>query len=210
MRHLLEYDEADIKDLLGDLEKVGQAEERAFSIWLFVLEFHDDYGNKRSVFLPVAEGTFWSTGDLKEDKGLIYNKLKGGDFETREVDYSEDTLAQKPLLKFLSNSSLKSFFGSSSPYFRSPLTKGLKGLLYDLRSLATKVQNTIYPGRGDVQTNRLGVVLFYGRVEDIESLTTNQMVEFGLSKMLSDSYAPGALTVDFTEIKGRRPQIRPA
>lgn len=207
MKHILEYDEADIKDLLGDLEKVGQAEERAFSIWLFVLEFHDDYGNKRSVFLPVAEGTFWSTGDLKEDKGLIYNKLKGGDFETREVDYSEDTLAQKPLLKFLSNSSLRSFFGSSSSYFRSPLTKGLKGLLYDLRSLATKVQNTIYPGRRDVEMNRLGVVLFYGREEDIESLTTNKMVEFGLAKMLSDSYVPGALIADLTKMKGGKPEI---
>ena len=156
MKHLLEYDEADIKGLLGDLEKVGQAEERAFSIWLFVLEFHDDYGNKRSVFLPVAEGKIWSTGDPNEDKNLIYNKLKGGEFETRKVDYSEDTLAQKPLLRFLSNSSLKSFFESSS--FRGPFSRGLKGLLYDLRELATKVQNTIYPGRRDVEMNRLGVV----------------------------------------------------
>lgn len=203
MKHLLEYDEVDIKGLLGDLEKVGQAEERAFSIWLFVPEFHDDYGNKRAVFLPVAEGTFWSTGDLKEDKSLIYNKLKGGDFETREVPYSEDTMAEKPLLRFLSNSSLKSFFESSS--FR-----GLKGLLYDLRNLATKVQNTIYPGRRDVQMNRLGVVLFYGSEKDIESLTSNRMAEFGLPKLLSNSYAPGALTADFTKVEGRRPQIRPA
>ena len=208
MKHLLEYDEADLRDLLGDLEKVGQAEERAFSIWLFVLEFHDDYGNKRSVFLPVAEGTFWTTGDLKEDKTLIYNKLKAGDFETRKVDYSEDTLAQKPLLRILSNSSLKSFFESST--FRNPLSRGLNGLLYDLKNMTTKVQNTIYPGRGDVQMNRLGVVLFYGSEKDIESLTTNQMAEFGLPKMLGDSYAPGALTVDFTKMKGRRPQIRPS
>lgn len=207
MKHILEYDEADIKGLLGDLEKVGQAEERAFSIWLFVLEFHDDYGNKRSVFLPVAEGEIWSTGDPNEDKSLIYNKLKGGDFETRKVDYSEDTMAQKPLLRVLSNSSLKSFFGSSSSYFRSPLTKGLKGLLYDLRNLATKIQNTIYPGRRDVEMNRLGVVLFYGREEDIESLTTNKMVEFGLAKMLSDSYVPGALIADLTKMKGGKPEI---
>lgn len=218
MKYLLEYEEAELKGLLGDLERVGQAEERAFSIWLFVLEFRDDTGRKRSVFLPVAEGTFWSSGNLEEDKGLIYKRLKSGDFETRGVDYSEDTLSEKPLLSFLSNSSLRSFFGTSSPYFQSPLTKGvarlalksLKGLLYDLGSVATKIQNTIYPGKKDVEENRMGVVLFYGRERDVKSLTTNRILETGIAGWFGDYDLPGVATVDFTEIKGRKPEIRPA
>ena len=208
MKHLLEYEDRDVRDLLGDLEKVGQSEKRVFSIWLFVLEFHDDYGNKRSVFLPAAEGEIWSTGNPKEDKALIYTKLKDGDFETREVDYSEDTMAEKPLLRFLTNSSLKSFF--ENPPFRNPLSGGLKGLLYDLKRRATEIQNEIYPGRREFSRSmldRLGVVLFYGREEDIESLTTNRMVEFGLPKLLSDSYAPGAIIADLTKMKGGKPEI---
>jgi hypothetical protein len=33
------------------------------------------------------------------------------------------------------------------------------------------------------------------------------MVEFGLAKMLSDSYVPGALIADLTKMKGRKPEI---
>ena len=117
-------------------------------------------------------------------------------------------MAEKPLLRFLTNSSLKSFFGN--PSFRNPLSEGLKGLLYDLKHRATEIQNEIYPGRtvfSRSMMDRLGVVLFYGREEDIESLTTNKMVEFGLAKMLSDSYAPGALIADLTKMGGGKPEI---
>jgi len=208
VKHLLEYDEVDVRGLLGDLEGVGQAEKRSFSVWIFVPEYRDDYENRRSVFLPAAEGTIWSGGDLEKNKGTIYEKLKSGDFRTGEIPYSEIAKGEKPLLDFLTGPSLREFF--ADPSVRpAGFSKGLKGLLVDLKIGATRIQNGIYPGEGDVGANHIGVVLFYGEEGEIKKLTESRMREIGLSRWFLDSHLPGTVTGDLTR-GGRTPGIEPA
>lgn len=55
--------------------------------------------------------------------------------------------------------------------------------------------------------SRFEVVLFYGRDEDVESFTPSQMSEFGLSKILSDPYAPETIIADLTKMSGGNPEI---
>jgi hypothetical protein len=40
LRHLLEYEDHEITDLLGDLETVGHADKRSFALWVSVPRYY--------------------------------------------------------------------------------------------------------------------------------------------------------------------------
>ena len=82
MRHLLEYDEHDIKGLLGDLEGVGQAQKVRASIWVEYLEGRASHSIKRVILTD----DFYATGDPDKDAKQVLQKISEGKFEYAEPD----------------------------------------------------------------------------------------------------------------------------
>ena len=82
MRHLLEYDEHDIKGLLGDLEGVGQAQKVRASIWVEYLEGRASHSIKRVILTD----DFYATGDPDKDAKQVLQKIAEGKFEYAESD----------------------------------------------------------------------------------------------------------------------------
>jgi len=128
LRHILEYEDHEIQDLLDDLERVGQTDKRTYALWVSFPGFEYNTGYSGRITIRVALGnSFWSKGDLEKDKPLILASLKEGSFtrpvkagldwktlEGSETDslgrsrkYSRDTI------KFLDIPSLHQFFSEA-------------------------------------------------------------------------------------------------
>lgn len=132
LRHIFEYEDYEIRDLLGSLETVGQATRRTYSLWVSLPRFMGSTGYTVKPSVLVALGNpFWSKGSLKEDMGQILDSLRRGDFtrpDLPQLDWKalggnpigtyspEDSEARKrakDTIKFLDLPSLKSFLGTS-------------------------------------------------------------------------------------------------
>lgn len=82
MKHILEYEEHDIKSLLGDLEGVGQSERVRASIWIEYLEGRSSHSIKRVILTD----DFYSSGDPDLDAKQVLQKIAEGKFEYAESD----------------------------------------------------------------------------------------------------------------------------
>jgi hypothetical protein len=85
LRHILEYDETDIRDLMGDLDSVGQMKSLQGTLWAHFNTFRlgEDYWsyNPESVCF-LKTGPFYGTGDEDKDKAIMLQKIQSGDFVT--------------------------------------------------------------------------------------------------------------------------------
>ena len=178
LKHILEYEDHEIRDLLGDLETIGQTTNRTYSLWVEIPSFtyYNKYTNKLRV--PVALGnSFWSTGNLLKDQKTILDSLSKGDFVRPTIpsqDWSSlvsanpfdpedkwntDRIRSRKAVEFLDKPSLQNFF------------KGQKGrtLGQALESLRKKFMSIRYPLK-DYRPPGGGVALVYGEVEDPDLL----------------------------------------
>lgn len=81
MKHILEYEEHEIKGLLGDLEGVGQAKSVQASIWL---EYN--YGRTRWAIRKVlTTEKFYASGDKDIDSSQILRIISEGKFTTENT-----------------------------------------------------------------------------------------------------------------------------
>jgi hypothetical protein len=81
MKYILEYDESDIRDLMGDLETVGHADKKSFALWVSLPGFTSSPGYSGRLTLAVVLGDpFYSKGSLDGDKPLILSALQKGRF----------------------------------------------------------------------------------------------------------------------------------
>lgn len=85
MKHLLEYEEHDIKSLLGDLEGIGQSKRVRASIWIEYLEGRSSHSIKRVILTD----DFYSSGDPDLDAKQILQKIAEDKFEYAEPDKIE-------------------------------------------------------------------------------------------------------------------------
>lgn len=177
LRHILEYEDHEIKDLLGDLETVGQASKRTYSLWVSLPSFMFNTGYPTGLKLLLALGDpFWSRGSLRADEPLILDSLRKGDFtrpslpeqdwillggrEVPEKDPDEtesqaERRRSREVVHFLDVHNLRDYFVSS----RLPL-------IQTLDSLREEMMNIFHPG--SVHTG--GVALVYGEAEDPDLL----------------------------------------
>lgn len=178
LRHILEYEDHEIRSLLGDLETVGQSERRTYCLWVEVPSFTFYTGYTRKLRLPVALGNpFWSRGSLLEDQGIILDSLREGNFEVPDLpqlnwkslsapgvdpqdEHNLGRRASRSVMEFLSPTSLQTFFDEE---------KG-KTLGQSLDSLREKITEIIQEGTTGPQ--RVGVALIYGRPGDPDLLLT--------------------------------------
>jgi hypothetical protein len=211
MKYILEYEDHDIRDLMGDLEGVGLASKASFSLWVHIPHFTTEEGLDTRVDLPVALGNpFFSKGSLEADKPLILSSLQQGNFvrpDLPDLDWktleggpstSLDRLSSGAVIRDLSPKPLQDFFASEG----SDLIRALDGL-------GKKVRRTIqhkdldYPSNPfDQRNSNVGVVLVYGSAGDQDLLiepTTPlfKIVLFGKSVVLENLLDPDNHIITF-------------
>lgn len=83
MKYILEYDERDIRDLMGDLDAVGQMKTFRGTLWARFNTFRLSNGawTYNSVsFCFLETGPIFGTVDETKDKALMLEKIQSGDF----------------------------------------------------------------------------------------------------------------------------------
>jgi hypothetical protein len=77
MKHILEYDEADIRELIGDLRSVGQTKDAQFTLWF------ENKTNAQSheTFTVLTTLPFATTGDEVKDSDIALKMIADGEFE---------------------------------------------------------------------------------------------------------------------------------
>ena len=92
MRHLLEYEDHDVRDLLGDLEGIGQANPAKASIWLQYVSKDEDYDANKILTTDV----FYATGNEDQDALAALQLIADGKFEYSPMEtsghYSKDEI----------------------------------------------------------------------------------------------------------------------
>jgi hypothetical protein len=83
LKHILEYDDSDIRDLLGDLDSIGQTKNYVGTLWA---RFHtyrllDDYWSKSPEYMCFLKTEpFYGTGDEDRDNAIMLQKIQSGNF----------------------------------------------------------------------------------------------------------------------------------
>jgi hypothetical protein len=84
MRHLLEYEDHDIKDLLGDMEGIGQAIPVKASIWIQ----YSDLDNTYDAIKNITTDEFYATGDEDQDALAALQLIVDGKFDYTPMETS--------------------------------------------------------------------------------------------------------------------------
>ena len=94
MRHLLEYEEHDVRDLLGDMEGIGQTNPAKASIWLQYVS-KDEYYDANKI---LTTDRFYATGDEDQDALAALQLIADGKFEYSPMEtsghYSKDEIQE--------------------------------------------------------------------------------------------------------------------
>ena len=94
MKHLLEYEDHDIKDLLGDMEGIGQANPVKASVWLQYVSKDEDYDANKILTTDV----FYATGNEDQDALAALQLIADGKFEYSPMEtsghYSKDEIQE--------------------------------------------------------------------------------------------------------------------
>ena len=178
LRHILEYEDHEIRDLLGSLETVGQTVNKTYCLWVEIPSFTYYAGYTNKLRVPVALGDpFWSKGNLLADQETILETLAKGNFIRPTIPgqdwpslvsanpfdpedkWNTDRIRSRKAVDFLDKPSLQNFF------------KGQKGrtLGQALESLRKKFMSIRYPLK-DYRPPGGGVALIYGEKDDPDLL----------------------------------------
>lgn len=83
MKYILEYDEADIRSLMGDLDAVGQMKTYKGTLWAHFNTYRlmSGYWTYTPVIVCFLETEpFYGTGDENKDKAIMFQKIQKGEF----------------------------------------------------------------------------------------------------------------------------------
>lgn len=83
MKYILEYDEADIRSLMGDLDTIGHSKSYKGTLWarFNTYRLFNDYWSSSPVIVCFLETEpFYGTGDENKDKAIMMEKIQKGEF----------------------------------------------------------------------------------------------------------------------------------
>jgi hypothetical protein len=83
LRHILEYEDHEIQDLMGDLGSVGQMNPYKGTLWAHfnTYKLGSDYWSTFPVIICFLEtDPFFATGDEDKDKAIMLQKIQKGEF----------------------------------------------------------------------------------------------------------------------------------
>ena len=83
MKYILEYDETDIRDLMGDLDRVGHMKSYVGTLWARfntyrLMDFYWSSSPEAVCFLKTEP--FYGTGDEDKDNAIMLQKIQNGHF----------------------------------------------------------------------------------------------------------------------------------
>ena len=109
MKHILEYDNHDIQDLMQDLEGVGQTKVYRGALWVSFNVFKSSGRLIHDVdFCYLMTEPIFGTGDESRDKALVLKKIQEGRWSRPPFDREEKVfeLGYPEIIKILSPKSL--------------------------------------------------------------------------------------------------------
>lgn len=83
MKYILEYDETDLRDLMGDLDTIGQSKSYKGTLWAHfnTYKLSSDYWSTFPVIVCFLETEpFYGLGDENKDKTIMLEKIQRGEF----------------------------------------------------------------------------------------------------------------------------------
>ena len=83
MKYILEYDETDLRDLMGNLDSVGQMKSYKGTLWARFNTYRlmSDYWSYNPEIVCFLETEpFYGTGDENKDKTIMLEKIQKGEF----------------------------------------------------------------------------------------------------------------------------------
>lgn len=84
MKHILEYEEHEIRGLLGDLEKIGQAKKVQAKVEINFSGYRRVSGSVSTLdYNLIVTPPFWSTGTEEGDFRKTLSLIQSGEFETQ-------------------------------------------------------------------------------------------------------------------------------
>jgi hypothetical protein len=173
LRHILEFEDHEIMDLLGDLEGVGHADKMSFALWVSIPDFKfttNGYSNRINILVALGD-SFYSGGSLKSDKAKMLRILQEGKFIGPTKDgLNWKTLKGNPnpqdpgrrrsqeVINLLDGPSLLQFF------------KGEENLDTALLNLNSKIESIVYDKEKMKLKNTPSVGIVYGTPGDEDLL----------------------------------------
>jgi hypothetical protein len=119
MKHILEYENHDIQDLLGDLEGIGQTKTYRGALWASFNTFKYAWGLLHDEdFCYLMTEPIFGSGDESRDKGLVLKKIQNGEWSRPTFEREKNIdLGYEPIMKILSKNNLVEL--SNGEIFRS-------------------------------------------------------------------------------------------
>ena len=109
MKHILEYKDHDIQDLMQDLEGIGQSKSYQGALWASFNVFKYAWGLLHDEdFCYLMTEPIFGTGDESIDKGLVLKKIQDGEWTRPPFEREKNIyeLGYAPIMKILSPESL--------------------------------------------------------------------------------------------------------
>ena len=109
MKHILEYEDHDIQDLLGDLEGIGQTKVYRGALWASFNIFKYSWGLLHDEdFCYLMTEPIFGTGDESRDKELVLKKIQNGEWTRPPFEREKNIyeLGYSPIMEILSPKSL--------------------------------------------------------------------------------------------------------
>ena len=187
LRHILEYEDHEIQDLMGDLDSVGQMKSLQGTLWarFATYKLDDDYWSYNpEIMCFLKTEPFFATGDhyhIERDESIMFQKIQNGAFD-RVLDpdgrsYISLKVGNPAAMEVLESSNIQSLAQTCTNI--DELTKRISQQLIETQKAeltkAGQLSKTRYPYSEDAAAS----VLVYGFIAPVGS---PYLVTFDLDK----------------------------
>ena len=187
LRHILEYEDHEIQDLMGDLDSVGQMKSLQGTLWarFATYKLDDDYwSHNPETMCFLKTEPFFATGDhyhVDRDESIMLQKIQNGDFD-RVIDpdgrnYMSLKRGNPAAMEVLESSNIQTLAQSCTNI--DELTRRIRQQLIEVQkaelSKAGQLSKTRYP----YSLESAASVLVYGFIAPVGS---PYLVTFDLDK----------------------------
>ena len=177
LRHILEYEDHEIQDLMGDLDSVGQINSLQGTLWarFTTYKLDDNYwSSSPEIMCFLKTKPFFSTGDhyhVDRDESIMLQKIQNGDF-MRVLDpdarsYMSLKVGNPAAMEILEKPNIQALANTCTSI--DQLTRKIsQNLIEAQKSELTKagqLMKTVYPHNLDAAAN----VLVYGFIAPVGS-----------------------------------------
>jgi hypothetical protein len=181
LRHILEYEDHEIQDLMGDLDSVGQMKSLQGTLWAhfttYKLDYKldDDYWTSNpEIMCFLKTEPFFATGDhyhVDRDESIMLQKIQNGAF-TRVLDpdarsYMSLKVGNPAAMEILEKSNIQALANTCTTI--DQLTRKISQKLIEAQKTeltkAGQLMKTVYPHNLDAAAN----VLVYGFIAPVGS-----------------------------------------